>query len=1220
MAYKGSTLLAGGIEYSVEENKDKFALADASQINVDLQSTSGLDERLDEVLKKLKGNVDSVTESSGNLSDRLDSIDSSISDLQTGLSQEQKERGNLSSKLDEEIAAREVTDKKLGEQTEARKATDAALNEEKTARQEKDTQQDDRLTQLESTVGGLGQGGTVNDAAIKALQEALAKEQQDRQNADTALQTAVDAAKDTADAASTAAGQAQNAATQANDKATALQEEIAAARTDIKGTQHDTLKQSIESSVKSVTAEAGGTTIVIEQKTGQSTEAVMSQKAVTDELGKLDSKITNLSIPPDLSGQVNDLDTRLDTAQGKITVLEQKVGDGGGGTVQGLTQSEVKDMLQNLRIGTAQYLRGVDSDQPFSQSGLSYDDQADTRQYGKFHVRGTLPTVMSTKDLTNSPPPPPNPNIKHIWKAVRGGAEEVRQYGIWVPYGTPLTLSAWIYTSAESRNDFYFLVTCAQKTNHISTSDNNGVTVTGGWQKVVRRFIADNTFGSGSLLTDTQSVNVAVGYKYQTGGDSSHRYDGDLYIAGLQLEYGDTIVSDFHDDEIVSAATSIPPAASSGMTIRYVTTEQYNQFQSFIPNKDEIVLCAVNDGLDIASGGGGILGYFIGDGMHTTQQLPYFLMPYYKDQKAYASAFGVPDSDAGMGTIQFALQGSSSSSGSGTGSSNSIYSLTLFPDAVTASIEQTDGVIAITGKGYVFPNVEEHYTIDAQILLPFSFSNQFTFTQATLPEYCKVISLNHTNIPHMSFGRGQDFFSFTYYDNDSSVQEHEMHVVFEGVTCNKSGNFYYVTIPKSSGGSSDNKVLAWSSTAGDSTTSASGSGQYLNYLVNGSVQFSLDFGDAFTIQNSGVYYSVYPKVDNSTIKVDSSGHLYAVNSGSSTSITPSSIPTGSQYSITACSGSSIYYNSAIKMANANDSHSVFAIFSNNSATLQVISFHTSGNAEFTGNIKAKSIDVSNTLSVGTGHTFDDISGLAVNYCGAIGEALFTHRYELACGIYNTNNQDSLLSIGIGTGPGTDGTYRRLGFRVSRTGRVYSYGTITPGADYAEYFEWEDGNLNNEDRVGHFVTINEDKISIATDTSDYILGVVSANPSCVGDAASEQWQGRFKKDIFGRQIKQYISKSDYYNEETDSYDSGTTIECSALNPDYDENQTYVPREQRPEWSPIGLMGKLIVIDDGTCEVNGYCKPNSAGIATKDESNNGYRVIKRLDETHVKIILK
>ena len=50
----------------------------------------------------------------------------------------------------------------------------------------------------------------------------------------------------------------------------------------------------------------------------------------------------------------------------------------------------------------------------------------------------------------------------------------------------------------------------------------------------------------------------------------------------------------------------------------------------------------------------------------------------------------------------------------------------------------------------------------------------------------------------------------------------------------------------------------------------------------------------------------------------------------------------------------------------------------------------------------------------------------------------------------------------------------------------------------------------------------------------------------------------------------------------------------------------------------LVGKLVAVDDGTCEVNGYCIANNEGKATK--SNNGYRVLARLDNNHIKILVK
>ena len=122
-----------------------------------------------------------------------------------------------------------------------------------------------------------------------------------------------------------------------------------------------------------------------------------------------------------------------------------------------------------------------------------------------------------------------------------------------------------------------------------------------------------------------------------------------------------------------------------------------------------------------------------------------------------------------------------------------------------------------------------------------------------------------------------------------------------------------------------------------------------------------------------------------------------------------------------------------------------------------------------------------------------------------------------------------------------------------------------GADYAEYFEWSDGNLNAEDRRGISVVLDGDKIREAVAGEDPI-GVISGNPSIVGDAAWNKWSGKYLRDEFGTYILE-----DY--EVTD--DDGNTVvqQRRKLNPAYDPDVEYIPREQRPEWDCVGLMGKL-----------------------------------------------
>lgn len=199
---------------------------------------------------------------------------------------------------------------------------------------------------------------------------------------------------------------------------------------------------------------------------------------------------------------------------------------------------------------------------------------------------------------------------------------------------------------------------------------------------------------------------------------------------------------------------------------------------------------------------------------------------------------------------------------------------------------------------------------------------------------------------------------------------------------------------------------------------------------------------------------------------------------------------------------------------------------------------------------------------------------------------------------SSENADILFNIG--NGQEKDGTLiQNSAMQVDFSGNVYAGGAYkTIGADYAEYFEWLDGNVDNQDRIGLFVTLDGDKIKLAN-KDDYILGVISANPSIVGNSAELDWHDKYKTDVYGRLI----------------YDESHN---PIVSKNYNDTLEYVPRGARKEYSKVGLLGQLVVQDDGTCEVNGYCTASVNGVATKSDS--GYRVVKRIDETHIKIILK
>ena len=209
--------------------------------------------------------------------------------------------------------------------------------------------------------------------------------------------------------------------------------------------------------------------------------------------------------------------------------------------------------------------------------------------------------------------------------------------------------------------------------------------------------------------------------------------------------------------------------------------------------------------------------------------------------------------------------------------------------------------------------------------------------------------------------------------------------------------------------------------------------------------------------------------------------------------------------------------------------------------------------------------------------------------------------SVGCGIDDTKRQ-TIFNV---VGKWENETGKTIG--EMHTNEVYCDHVNNPGFDYAEYLEWADGNPNNKERIGLFVTLDDNgKIRIAT-SGDDIIGVVSATPGIIGNAAEEEWSGKYLRDVYGRKI---MAK--------DEDDSSNIKYHEVLNPDYDPNIEYIPRSKRKEWAVVGFMGQFIINDNGTCVPGKRCTCGENGVATHTTSKNGYRVLKRLDDTHIKII--
>lgn len=234
--------------------------------------------------------------------------------------------------------------------------------------------------------------------------------------------------------------------------------------------------------------------------------------------------------------------------------------------------------------------------------------------------------------------------------------------------------------------------------------------------------------------------------------------------------------------------------------------------------------------------------------------------------------------------------------------------------------------------------------------------------------------------------------------------------------------------------------------------------------------------------------------------------------------------------------------------------------------------------------------VNNSIVAGSSNTMSMGSAILLGYGNTMEAGSFM------CGMLGEN-------LHGGTASGNDAeicvALRDLVFYVEEYGAVYAAGGYNAiGADYAEYFEWADGNPENEDRRGMLVSLDGDKIVPAH--GDNILGAVSANPSIMGNCAGMYWHGKYKTDVFGCVLKDK---------------DGMPI----LSDDYDDSRKYVSRQLRPEWAAVGLVGRLIVTDNGKCVPDGYVSASN-GMAIPTSVKTNVRMLRRVDSSHIEVLIK
>lgn len=232
-------------------------------------------------------------------------------------------------------------------------------------------------------------------------------------------------------------------------------------------------------------------------------------------------------------------------------------------------------------------------------------------------------------------------------------------------------------------------------------------------------------------------------------------------------------------------------------------------------------------------------------------------------------------------------------------------------------------------------------------------------------------------------------------------------------------------------------------------------------------------------------------------------------------------------------------------------------------------------------------------------------------------------YQTVCGQVNKATTDSLFVVGNGTYGTTELDRNESNALECRTTGALAIGgsLIQNASDYAECFEWYDGNKDKEDRIGYIVTLEGNKIRFA-DSTDDILGIISGTAGIIGNAAELDWKDRYLTDEYGRIIYDEIELEQTTCDPNDpEKEIVETIrrKVPRINPDFDSTLEYIPRTERPEWGVVGLMGQIYVRDNGLAVIGGYVTP-TRGIATPSLEPTRMRVMERINDHIIRVFFK
>lgn len=226
--------------------------------------------------------------------------------------------------------------------------------------------------------------------------------------------------------------------------------------------------------------------------------------------------------------------------------------------------------------------------------------------------------------------------------------------------------------------------------------------------------------------------------------------------------------------------------------------------------------------------------------------------------------------------------------------------------------------------------------------------------------------------------------------------------------------------------------------------------------------------------------------------------------------------------------------------------------------------------------------------------------------------------QFVAGKYNT--QDVTGSSLFIIGNGVSQAVRSNALAVQTLGNIVAQGAYSNnGSNYAEMFEWNDSNETSEDRVGYFVTFETgtNKIRKANADDAYVLGIITSDSTVIGNNYDAGWNEPYVKDTFGRIV--YTTAAVIAGEEAESTVEPKAIKTPQINSNYNSSKVFIPRNEQAKWGQVGIMGKIWIRHDGTCNVGDFCKSNAEGIATKADAGTGYYVLEKKEDA-IRVMFK